>query len=142
MSETALHPHPLLQCAKEKKTICKFTAFVFHTHIQTSDDAHQKKRISHPQTPPARWACRDHVILAVKRHCRRDRLANYTAADVRANLPTNEGHHWYWSVGGEPKGFVIATREVTGGFIAVGERHGGENREAGASLAYRERDME
>lgn len=137
-------PSTLIPCSSvlRRKEICKLTAFFSHIHIQTSDHAHQKERVSHPQTPPARWACRDHVILAVKRHCGRDQLANYTAADVRANLPAKEGHHWYWSVGGEPKGFVIATREVTGSFIAVGERHGGENREAGASLAYRGKERE
>lgn len=82
------------------------------------------------------------MILAVKCHCRRDCLANYTAADVGANLPAKQWHHGYGSGGGEPIGFVVATREVTGGFVAVGERHGGENGEAGASLAYRGNERE
>lgn len=35
-----------------------------------SDLSHREERISRPQTPPTRWACRDRGILAVKRHCR------------------------------------------------------------------------
>lgn len=77
------------------------------------------------------------MILAVKRHCGRNCLAHHTAADVGDNLLAKEWHHGNGSGGGEPIGFVIATRVVTGGFVAVGERHGGENREAGASLTYR-----
>ena len=79
------------------------------------------------------------MILAVKSHCRRNCLAHNTAADVGANLLAKQRHHGYGSSGGEPIGFVVATGVVTGSFVTVRERHGGENREAGASLAYRER---
>lgn len=65
-------------------------------------------------------------------------LTNNAAADVGADLLAEEWHHRYWGSGGEPIGLVIATGEVAGGFVAVGERHGGEDTEAGASLAYRE----
>lgn len=34
------------------------------------DLSHREERVSRPQTPPARRACRDRGILAVKRHCR------------------------------------------------------------------------
>lgn len=54
-----------------------------------------------------------------------------------ANLLAEEGHHGYGSGGGEPIGFVVATGVVAASFVAVGERHGGENTETGASLAYR-----
>lgn len=75
------------------------------------------------------------MILAVKRHYGRSCLTNHTAADLEANFLAKDRHHGNGSGGGEPIGFVIATREVAGSIIAVGERHGGENREAGASLA-------
>lgn len=95
----------------------------------------QEERVPRPQTPPSRWAWRDCLILAVESHCRRNCLTHHTAADVGANLLAKEWHHGYGSSGGEPIGFVIATRVVTGGFVAVGERHGGKNTEARASLA-------
>lgn len=95
----------------------------------------QEERVPRPQTPPARWACRDRVILAVKSYCGQNSLTHHTAADVGANLLAKEWHHGYGSGGGEPIRFVVATREVTGSFVAVGERHGGKNLEAGASLA-------
>lgn len=95
----------------------------------------QKERVARPQAPPARWACKDCVILAVKSHCRRTCLTHHTAADVGPNCLAKKWYHGYGSGGGEPIGFVVATGVVTGSFVAVGERHGGENREAGASLA-------
>lgn len=103
------------------------------------DLSHREERVSRPQTPPARRACRDRGILAVKRHCRWNSLTHHTAADVGQDLLAKDRHHWYWCGGGEPVGFVITTRVVAGSFVAIGERHGGENREAGASLAYSER---
>lgn len=54
------------------------------------------------------------------------------------DLLAEDWHHGYWRSGGEPVGFVITTGVMAGGFVAVGERHRGENREAGASLAYSE----
>lgn len=76
------------------------------------------------------------MILAVESHYRCDRLADNAAADVGADLLADEWHHGYRSGGGEPIGLVVATGEVAGGFVAVRERHGGENTEAGAGLAY------
>lgn len=75
------------------------------------------------------------MILAVKSHRRGSCLTHHTAADVGSYFRAKERHHGYGSSGGEPVGFVIATRVVTGSFVAVRERHGGENREAGARLA-------
>lgn len=75
----------------------------------------------------------------MERHCRSNCVAHNTAADVRANLLAKERHHGYGRSGGEPIGFVIATRVMTCSFVAVGERHGGENRKTRASLACKER---
>lgn len=74
------------------------------------------------------------MILAVKRHCTGKCLTNDTAADVGANFLVKHWHHGIGSCGRQPIGFVVAAGEVTGSFVAVGERHGGENGEAGARL--------
>lgn len=115
------------------------TKSIFLSYAQIFYHTHQEEGVSRPQAPPARWACWDFMILAVKCHCRRNCLTHHTAADVGANLLAKKWHHGYGSGGGEPIGFVVTTREVTGSFVAVGKRHCGENREAGASLAYRQR---
>lgn len=73
----------------------------------------------------------------MKSHSRRKRLTHDTAADVGANFHPEDGHHRYGSGGREPVGFAIATGVITGCFVAGRERHGGENREAGARLACR-----
>lgn len=131
----------LIACSRALKRSVLLVNRVFLLRTML-DRTHQEERVSLPQTPPARWAHRHRVILTMKRHRGRNGLANYTPANVGSNLLAKEWHHGYGSRGGEPIGFIVATGEVTGGFVAVGERHGGENRETGASLAYREKKRE
>jgi len=126
---TTLIPCP---CVLKRRSAAEYTlrnktACLFHTHNKYYYHTHQEERVPGPQTPPASWAWGHYVILAVKSHCGRNCLTHHTAADVGANLRAGEGHHGYGGGGGEPIGFVVATRVVTGGFVAVGERHGGEN---------------
>lgn len=102
--------------------------------------SHREERVSGPQTPPAWWARRDGRILAVKRHCRWGSLTHHTAANVGYDFLAKDRHHGYWCSGGEPVGFVITTGVIASGFVAIGERHSGENWEARTSLTYSERE--
>lgn len=104
------------------------------------DFSHREERVSRPQTPPACRASGDRWILAVKRHCRGGSLTYHTAANVGYDFLAKDWHHGYWCGGGEPVRFVITTGVVASSFIAIGERHRGENLEARASLTYSERE--
>lgn len=94
----------------------------------------QEEGVARPQAPPPGGAGGDGLVLAVEGSHGRAGLTHHTAADVGDDLRAEERHHGYGGGGGQPAGLVVAAGIVAGGAVAVGERHGGEDAQAGAGL--------